>query len=146
VKRKESELIYRDAPLIVWGAIFLHIVIGVLVLTDEAAGRSTGPAEVVQWLGATGGAVAMLSASALALTSVFLRRAPNWTRLVLLLPQQLLLYVAAWGGLHAVVNGHYADGVDRPYQFILTDQLPLMLLAVIHTLAVIEFPWQGDEE
>jgi hypothetical protein len=137
-------LIFRDAPLIVWGAIGLHAVIGVLLFVDPAAGRSTGPAEVVQWLGSTGAGGAMLTASVVALAAVLVHGAENWLRLTLLLPQQLLLYVAAWGGLQAVVNGHYADGVARPYEFILTDQLPLMLLAVVHTLSLIEFPWQGE--
>jgi hypothetical protein len=99
---------------------------------------------VVQWLGSTGAGGAMLTASVVALAAVLVHGAENWLRLTLLLPQQLLLYVAAWGGLQAVVNGHYADGVARPYEFILTDQLPLMLLAVVHTLSLIEFPWQGE--
>ena len=49
--------------------------------------------------------------------------------------------IAAWGGFQAIVNGQYADGVARPYEFILTDQLPIMLFALIHTLAVLELPW-----
>jgi hypothetical protein len=59
-----------------------------------------------------------------------------------LFPQQALLAVAAWGGLQVALNGQYADGVTRPYALILTDQLPLMALAIAHTLALLEFPWQ----
>ena len=64
----------------------------------------------------------------------------------LLLPQQALLYLAAWGGLQAILEGEYADGVTRPYSFILTDQLPMMLFALIHTIAILEIPWQTEAE
>jgi hypothetical protein len=134
-------MIFRDAPLIVWGATLLHIVIGTLLLLNPAAGRSTGPAEVVQFLGLTGAGIAMLTASVLAIGAIVLRRAADWAIIGLLLPQQVLLYVAAWGGFQAILNGQYADGVARPYEFILTDQLPIMLFALIHTLAVLELPW-----
>jgi hypothetical protein len=135
---------FRDAPLVVWGAIILHVVVAILLLADPAAGRSTGPAEVVQVLGRTGGIIGMLACSALALGAILFKAAPDLARTFALIPQQLLLYLAAWGGLQAVIAGHYADGVTRPHEFILSDQLPVMLLAVIHTLSIIEFPWDAN--
>jgi hypothetical protein len=131
--------VFRDAPLVVWGTTLLHAVIASMLLIDPAAAQSTAPAEVVQYLGRVPAATAMFAASALAVF-VMLRAPGEWS-LVLLMPQQILLYVAAWGGLQAVVDGQYADGVLRPYAFILTDQLPVMLLALLHTLAILEMPW-----
>ena len=51
--------------------------------------------------------------------------------------------VAAWGGLNAVIESQYADGVTRPAEFIFTDQLPVMLIAILHTVALIEMPWRS---
>src|SRR5688500_20064681 len=99
-----------------------------MLLSDAAAGRSTGPAQIVSVLGTTGSAIALLIASAIAIAAL-MKNPQDWTMAVALLPQQLLLYAAAWGGLQAVVDGQYADGVERAYEFILTDQLPMMLLA-----------------
>ena len=55
------------------------------------------------------------------------------------LPQQLLLMIGAGGSLWAVLLGQYADGVPRPWVFILADQLPAILTALFHTGALITF-------
>ena len=55
------------------------------------------------------------------------------------LPQQFLLMVSAGGSLWAVIIGQYADGVPRPWVFILADQLPAMLAALCHTGALLVF-------
>jgi hypothetical protein len=135
---------FRDAPIVVCGATLLHVVVGLMLLTDAAAARSTGPAAIADLFGSTLAGILMLTASALALIVIFRRvESARWS-LLLLLPQQALLYLAAWGGLQAILEGQYADGVTRPYTFILTDQLPMMLFALIHTIAVLEIPWQTE--
>ena len=137
-------MIFRDAPLIVWGATILHVIIGSLLLLYPDAGKSTGPAAVVDLFTITPAGIIMLASSVLAVAAIVLRRGGNRLHLALVLPQQALLYIAAFGGLAAVLEGEYADGVTRPYEFILTDQLPIMLLALLHTLAVVEMPWRDS--
>src|SRR5688572_10527744 len=98
-------MIFRDAPLIVWGATVVHIIIGAMVLFDPAAARSTGPAKVSELFGVTPAGLVMLGASALAIFAIVRQHADDWAIVLFLLPQQLLLYIAAWGGLEAVLNG-----------------------------------------
>jgi hypothetical protein len=136
-------MIFRDAPIIVWAATILHVVIAVLLLSSTAASGSTGPAEVTRWLGRNPAAVAMLLSSGLALFAMTRKHSDGWAIVGFLLPQQALLYVAALGGVEAVLDGQYADGVQRPYEFILTDQLWMVAFAVIHTFAMLELRWKA---
>jgi hypothetical protein len=50
------------------------------------------------------------------------------------LPQQALINMSALGALSAVMSGAYADGVVRPWEFILSDQIYAILLAPAHIL------------
>ena len=64
------------------------------------------------------------------------------------LPQQALLSMSMLGSINAVARSTYADGVLRPQIFILSDQLPIILLAVCHTVAIIlvhVFPWKAGQ-
>lgn len=87
--------------------------------------------------------VVLLAAALLAQSAIVFRRLPPrrplpaWLLLLALVPQQILLLVSAFGGIQAVVNGHYADGTVRPWQFIIADQLPVILLALIYTAAML---------
>lgn len=64
-------------------------------------------------------------------------RPPSMLGLSLMLPQQVLLLISTFAGLQAVFMGAYADGVVRPWPFILTDQLPIILAAPLYTVAVV---------
>jgi hypothetical protein len=61
---------------------------------------------------------------------------PIW-RLALMLPQQALLTIAAWGAVEAIWRSAYADGVLRSAGFILADQLPLLVILMTHTVAIV---------
>jgi len=70
--------------------------------------------------------VAMLPASRLGLRT-----------LILLIPQQFFLCLAAGGSVMAIYSGHYADGVLRSQAFILADQSPWVLAALLYTVSVV---------
>ena len=57
---------------------------------------------------------------------------------LLLIPQQILFMITAGGAIERVILHAYADGVPRPWQFILADQFPAILTAVIHTFGIID--------
>jgi hypothetical protein len=121
--------------LVIFFAIVVHVITGVVLLVDPDAAASTGPSSVVQLLFDSSllAGVAMLIAAALAIAAHFHRALRSWAYW----PQQMLLVVAAIGALVAVVMGTYADGTVRPTLFIATDQLPVMLLPFFHALAII---------
>ena len=56
---------------------------------------------------------------------------------LLMLPQQAVLLLSAFGALQAMTRSQFADGVTRPTAFIVADQLYTVLLAAGHTAAVI---------
>ena len=57
---------------------------------------------------------------------------------LMLFPQIFLMLVACGGSVQAVALGQYADGVQRPWPFILADQLPWIVAALTYTGAIVE--------
>lgn len=57
--------------------------------------------------------------------------------IIWMLPQQLILMIAAGDSLHAIIAGRYGDGTVRPTLFILADQAPGVLVAILHSLALV---------
>lgn len=122
---------------ILWYAIILHLVWGVLMLGWPASINTTPTAGIVETFGSRWltGAV-LISAALLALHELW--RA-NFTifGLLSLLPQQALLILGAGGALDSILVSQYADGVLRPREFIFTDQFPALLAAFMHTVALV---------
>jgi len=58
--------------------------------------------------------------------------------LALLIPQQFFMLMAAGGSMLAVWNGYYADGVIRTTPFILADQSPWILAALLYTVSIVD--------
>lgn len=77
-----------------------------------------------------------LSASLLALYAVG-KVKDEIIRALFLMPQQALLLFSAFAAINAITTQHYADGVMRPLAFILTDQMPVVLLTIGHSLGLI---------
>lgn len=112
-------------------AIALHLAWGGLLLYSPAPGGATPIHQTVVAFGRYPAAIVLFVVAALALASIVFNLS-SW----FLLPQASILIAASAGGLYAVSVSHYADGVMRPWPFILADQLPTILLAVFHTVAV----------
>ncbi len=58
-------------------------------------------------------------------------------RILLILPQHLVLWISAVGVFYAMYIGQFADGVQRSHWFLVVDQIPVVLLACGHTVALI---------
>jgi hypothetical protein len=121
---------------IIWYAILLHMLWGVLLLINQVPYGATAIhiyAGVPRFLMAA----VFLTASGLAVYGVT-RPYPTSQGLASLLPQQGLLTVSAYAALVAVILSRYGDGVPRPRLFILADQAPVILTMILHTAAVVE--------
>jgi hypothetical protein len=121
-------------------ASVLHLVWAGLLVFAQGAGNST-PVAIITKLsgGRERAAVILVGVSVAALTFLYTKRTKsNATVSALLVPQQLLLFLSAGAGLWATIRESYADGVIRDWAFILTDQLPVILLAVLYTVVVLE--------
>lgn len=82
------------------------------------------------------GALLML-ASAIIAIHVLLKKLKYYY--IFLLPQLFFMLLSGISALSFVFQGHYADGVMRPWYFIFLDQLPIVLGVVFYTLALINF-------
>ena len=58
-------------------------------------------------------------------------------RLITTLPQQIILFAAAYMALRALQTGHYADGTIRSIYFVTGDQCIYPVLACFHLAGVI---------
>lgn len=58
-------------------------------------------------------------------------------QVLLILPQHTVLWVSAVGAGWAMYSGQYADGTERDHWFIVVDQVPIILLALGHTVALV---------
>lgn len=145
---RQLDLAWRGARLsknalgkyIIIYASLLHIAWGVLLMIDPAAAGAT-PVSIITKVcgGPWRTAFVLIVTSVAAATFPFVRgQISNAALSLMLIPQQALLLVSAGGGIYATVVQHYADGVIRPWAFILSDQLTVILTAVLYTVAVLE--------
>lgn len=122
----------------------LHLIWAGLLLSSLAAAHSTPVEAVVSVLHSRVGAIiALAGTGVLALAAAWYHESPAHPPIgrrllaLALIPQQVLLIISAGGGIAAAVRGHYADGVTRPWQFIAGDQLPVILIALLYTTAIL---------
>ena len=116
-------------------AILLHTIWGIVLLISADPLHVTAISGIV-----TLGFVSAPSAGVLFLFVAFLAYigivAPKPAGFFFLLPQQLVLTCAAFGALESIIAGSFADGVIRSTPFLMADQSPAVLIALLHTLAV----------
>lgn len=130
---------------IVLFASALHIAWALLLLIDPATAGST-PVHVlvVVFAGPLRTAITLALVAGMAMAFPFTKyRISNRALASLLIPQQAILLMSAGAGFRAVLLGHYADGVARSWAFILGDQLPVILLALLYTVAVLEAAFES---
>ena len=84
------------------------------------------------------GALLMLAAVCLAFFGIFKPIRYRW-RFVYFLPQHAFLLLTTGSAVNLIMQQHYADGVMRPWQFILQDQLPIIILTFAYAFAMFDF-------
>jgi hypothetical protein len=126
--------------LIVWYAIILHWIQGILLVLDDSAGWVTSTSHVREWMHLTPDALGLIYitvGSFAALSLLLLARFSIW-RMVVLVPQQFFLVLAALGAVDAMWNSQFADGVVRSQFFIVADQIPIVIATALHSLALVD--------
>ena len=121
-------------PLIIILALVQHLVWASALMIDPAAGFVTAIHALVLFLGQTGTVAALTFGSIMSLMALFANssRSVGW----LLIPQQVILCVSGAGAIEAMWLSQFADGVIRPQAFLIADQLPALLFAIGHTVAI----------
>lgn len=127
----------RGAMLAVWIAIVDHVAWGVLLLVDQSPGGVTSIARLQRIVPGMWLPVLLLVVALSAVWGAVLGRGSR-TGLVLMLPQQMVLVSSMIGAMVSIVTEQFADGVVRPWTFLLADQGVRIWIAVAHTLAILE--------
>jgi hypothetical protein len=134
------------APVCLIGVI--HLVMGTLVLLSPQSAKVSG---LAGFHGTPPGIIALIliATGALAIGAK-LRSLPERPHFALLVPQQSVLLLQAWGVILAMVAGQYPDGyvpADTHLGsalFILSDQAPMLLLCASHLMEMVITPHLVD--
>jgi hypothetical protein len=125
---------------IVLFASLLHLVWAGLLFTSVSAGEST-PVHVllVVFGGRWRTGIVLVAVAGAAMGFLFVKgRVGGAVMGLMLVPQLFALLLSAQAGVWATLQHHYADGVVRAWPFILSDQSPIIILALLYGIAVLE--------
>jgi hypothetical protein len=126
--------------LIIWYAIILHWIQGTLLVLDDSAGLVTSTSHVREWLNTSSDGLGLLYITVGSFAALSLLLLPRFSvfRIIVLLPQQFFLILAAIGASIAILNSQFADGVIRSQYFIGADQIPIVIATILHTFALLD--------
>jgi hypothetical protein len=121
----------------VWYAVTLHVIWATLLFTGDDAKHATAVYTLARLFPAkTGLAIVLLFVAIMASYGLLKRTGPPGGRIMLLVPQQLVLGISAAGCVRAMWLGHFADGVTRPTAFLIADQAPAILALMAHSATI----------
>lgn len=117
-------------------AIIMHLVWAGVLSFDADAINATGPHALLLIARRPDIAAGVLfTVAVLAIVGCSIEeRVP---RIVLLLPQQVILWFSLIGAANAMWMGQFADGTVRSSGFLVVDQIPVVLVALGHTAALL---------
>lgn len=127
----------EDHPLPIWGLIVLHGLWAAALLISPAANGATALSGLLAVIhDPIVLSVSLIAASCSAIYALAGQH-DGYTRLLLLMPQQLIATVVATNAIYYMFLGHFADGVQRSSLFLVVDQSPTVIFMIIYTIAVI---------
>lgn len=121
--------------LIILYAIVLHLTWAVLLLIDADTGFATAVHTLEFFVVPARATDMYLSVAVFALVGLIYPKGIFSS--LCLLPQQLVMMISAGGAAWAMWLGQFADGVQRSHSFIIADQAPAVIAAILHTYAVV---------
>ena len=127
---------HRYYPTVVGITIALHLVWATGLLLHPDSIHATALHAMLELTGNPFLAATIFGAVAL-LAMLGLLAVRVTEQVILILPQHIVLWISAVGVGWAMYFGQYADGVERDHWFIIVDQIPVVLLALGHTAALI---------
>lgn len=128
--------LYRGGFLVIVYAICLHLSWAVALLLSDHPIQTTPTAYMFRAVGQNRSAAIYIGVALMTVAGLF---RPGWPGLLLSLPQNAILALGAASGIASALVGHYPDGVIRPGLFILVDQMPMILVAVLHAACLVVY-------
>lgn len=130
-------------PISVCTAIALHLIWAVGLMFEPSAIHATG-LHTMLVIAHSPMMAGIVFASVALLALVGIVSKVRWLCVWLLLPQQAALWVSVVGAANAIFMGQFADGVQRSSWFLLVDQVPVVLIALGHTTALLLIAERGS--
>lgn len=126
-----------SALMAVWYAVALHGLWAILLFVSASTLGATaisGPAELFP--NRIGLAILFIVVAACALLGIYMKK-PSPTKVMLLVPQQIMLGLSAFAAIEAMVHSQFADGIVRPQPFLIADQAPAVLALLVHSATIV---------
>jgi hypothetical protein len=131
----QSNTSHDQIPLIIVYAILIHLTWAVTLLFDPAAGYATAVHTLLNFVSDTSATIVYFVVAGVAIIGLLYR---GFSKPALcMLPQQLIMMISAGGAIWAMWLGQFADGIQRPHAFLIADQSPAVIAAVLHTYAIL---------
>lgn len=130
----------RSVSIMVAYAVILHLVWAVAILIDPQSVNATAVHALHRLLHSPQN-VALTAGLCSVLAGIGMATRMPWLAL-LLIPQQILLMISAAGSFEAMWLSQYADGIFRARAFIIVDQVPVVLAALGHSVAIFAHIWR----
>lgn len=121
--------------LIILYAVLLHLIWAVALMFDHTVNGITGIHMLQEVIHPPFARWVFLTVAVLAFVGMLAR--DRKIAASLMVPQQAVLFWSAGGALVAMIAGVYADGTIRTPWFLLADQSPALLVAVLHSIAIL---------
>ncbi len=121
--------------VIVLVVIALHICQGIALWIDPSVTGVTTISSLSRLFSRYGTVAIFFGVAWLAFWSFYVKE--PLARMLLMIPQQFVLLIAAVGAMTAIQESHFADGVLRPMWFLFADQVWTILVAGGHYLAIL---------
>lgn len=115
--------------------VFLHLSWSLIIWLDPVALHITSIHALYVVVHTPNTLANILMITAIAATLGMVSR--NLWALLLVVPQQIILFMTAAGAVTAMYLGQFPDGVVRPHAFMIADQIHSVIAAVCHTVALI---------
>ena len=120
---------------IFWYAILLHLVWGVILVISPIPIRTVGLSPYMDNIPYQIWGFAFIIISVMTLFEMTYKLVYGFIWILL---QQVLLIISSGTALMCIINSSYADGVIRSRLFIMSDQIPAIIVTIIHTCGIIE--------
>ncbi len=124
----------RPGATVLLYAIFLHLAWGVVFFATTHKIVTTPTSFLTGQVGQVRAGVLYFFASGFAFWGLW---RPGLKGFAVTLPQNALLLMSGTTAILSASLGHYPDGVVRPTVFILVDQMPAVLAAILHCWAMV---------
>lgn len=130
-------------PISIALACAMHLIWALGLIMEPGVNISIALHTVSLIGGSPQAAAAVFAAVALCATTGVALRNHAW-RVILILPQQVILWVSVVGVAYAIYTEHFPDGTAATFWFLLVDQVSVILITIGHTVAIVFIAREHD--